>query len=524
MPNNNVFMSTKQLRRDDKSGLGAMSAYVIREDAIEPAHEVAVRIKKVNLVAANVGREGTVSYSYSAFESNLQKHLVSDTKLSAGIPKLFKADAAFGYASAGAAREQTVEIHFAATEWVAQGRIKIREDDITLDDSFVQKIKAVCESKAAPAKKANDLMNVLDNYGHFVPTDIIVGGRITLTEDTKLTDWSTFESVKTKFDAAAQARFRVKGVPVQVGGGAGVLHWTTNNTSVQDQAKAMKLSLTGGDPLLGRGNPTALGDGWLDSVGPYENWRTFGFGKHSLVPIIDFLPKDTKLKEQCYALLLEAFRANLVVKKTGAFGHKALTSNKDKPFTETELKYTKGGRPIDRGLTKNSKGLAKIVVTSQGHVDGLKLTYRLYNGPGQANSLGKPATYTWDEVSGAYGRKDREKQYDSEITFREGETIKALELWVDEKKDGGTLRRMAIRSNTGVRYPDDKDFYGTNHSPGDKLYVVEVPRARALLGYTGDFVHALGLEYLDIAESGNRPYLIAMEPFLYPTGDFGPLL
>jgi hypothetical protein len=87
----------------------------------------------------------------------------------------------------------------------------------------------------------------------------MVGGRITLTEDTKLTDWSTFESVKTKFDAAAQARFRVKGVPVQGGGGVGVLHWTTNNTSVQDQAKAMKLSLTGGDPLLGRGNPTALG-------------------------------------------------------------------------------------------------------------------------------------------------------------------------------------------------------------------------------------------------------------------------
>jgi hypothetical protein len=188
LANNNVFMSTKQIRRDDKSGLGAMSAYVIREDAIEPAHEVAVRIKKVNLVAANVGREGTVSYSYSAFESNLQKHLVSDTKLSAGIPKLFKADAAFGYASAGAAREQTVNIHFAATEWVAQGRIKIREDDITLDDSFVQKVKAVCESKGWPAKKANDLMNVLDDYGHFVPTDIIVGGRITLTEDTQLTD------------------------------------------------------------------------------------------------------------------------------------------------------------------------------------------------------------------------------------------------------------------------------------------------------------------------------------------------
>jgi hypothetical protein len=146
-----------------------MSAYVIREDAIEPAYEVAVRIKTVNLVAANVGREGTVSYSYSAFESNLQKHLVSDIKLSAGTPKLFKADAGFGYASAGAAREQTVDIHFAATEWVAQGRIKIREDDITLDDSFVQKVKAVCESKAAPAKKANDLMNVLDKYGHFVP-------------------------------------------------------------------------------------------------------------------------------------------------------------------------------------------------------------------------------------------------------------------------------------------------------------------------------------------------------------------
>ena len=49
------------------------------------------------------------------------------------------------------------------------------------------------------------------------------------------------------------------------------------------------------------------------------------------------------------------------------------------------------------------------------------------------------------------------------------------------------------------------------------------PRVRALRGYIGDFIHAIGLGYLDIQPIPSRNYLIAMEPDLFPTGNFGAL-
>jgi hypothetical protein len=270
------------------------------------------------------------------------------------------------------------------------------------------------------------------------------------------------------------------------------------------------MELKGGNESLADGNPVALGDTWIDSLGSYEEWRTFGFGPSSLVPIIKFLPND--LREACEELLKQYFVRNLVSKNTGVSGH---TSAENKSFVEKELKYSDGKR-LDRELAKNSTGLKKIVVTAQGHVDGLQLTYGLYSGPGGDWSFPKTT------VSGRYGR-DRGTDYDfPAITFEDDEFISGLEVWVDEKKDKGTLRAMAVRTSYGKRWPGDTGFYGTNQKKGDSFYLIEAPRVRALRGYVGDFIHALGLGYLDLATKTSRNFLLAMEPYLFPTGDFGP--
>ena len=508
---NNVFMSKRQL--SDSNGLGSMKAYVVGSNSLSPAREIAVRVKKVRLEHPPTARQAEATYSYSAFESHLQKQLVSDNKIGGGVPKLFKVDASYTYASGAGAHEMNSSIHFEITDWIAKAHIVISPEDIVLDDKFVQKIRNACHSSKKAEKKAEELLSHLEAYGHFVPLSITVGGRMSLSEDTKIEDWQTFDAVKNQFKAAADARFKVKSVPVQVGGGAGAYVWTTNETKVQKQATNLKMELKGGNESLADNNPVTLGDSWINSLGPYKEWRTFGFGESSLVPIINLLPKD--LYEQCKELLKRYFVLNLITKNTGFAGHE---SNPPDAFLETNLKFVGSGNPPFTGsLGSSSRGLRKIVVTAQGHVDGLQLEYEIYR-------VGAKDWYAPTmNAAGRYGR-DRTSYEWPAITFEPDEFISALEVWVDEKKDKGTMRAMAIRTTKGKRWPNDSGFYGTNFiRKENKFHVIMAPRVRALRGYIGDFIHAIGLGYLDIQPIPSRNYLIAMEPDLFPTGNFGPL-
>ncbi|MGH6853186.1 MAG: hypothetical protein ACREDJ_08350, partial [Methylocella sp.] len=51
---------------------------------------------------------------------------------------------------------------------------------------------------------------------------------------------------------------------------------------------------------------------------------------------------------------------------------------------------------------------------------------------------------------------------------------------------------------------------------------IEAPRVRGIIGSSGAYVHRLGLAYAALASNANsREYLLAMEPSLFPEGDYG---
>jgi hypothetical protein len=181
-------------------------------------------------------------------------------------------------------------------------------------------------------------------------------------------------------------------------------------------------------------------------------------------------------------------------------------------------------------------GLSQIVVNAAGNVDALKLTYHLYTGaknvhpdhPGDNRYI----TYQTETVSAQY-ENNRGSSYDKTIKFSPGEEIRALEVWVDPYLDDGVVRSLGIRTSTGRRYPNDKGFYGanpkpqqTNPKPGKYTSeIIEAPRVRVLQGCFGGFVHSIGLTYLDLNDdTKSREFLLAIEPFLVPTGDDGPPL
>ena len=50
---------------------------------------------------------------------------------------------------------------------------------------------------------------------------------------------------------------------------------------------------------------------------------------------------------------------------------------------------------------------------------------------------------------------------------------------------------------------------------------IEGLRVRGLYGYCEDYIHSLGFKYLRLADVPHREYLLAMEPYLFPTRDYG---
>jgi hypothetical protein len=288
------------------------------------------------------------------------------------------------------------------------------------------------------------------------------------------------------------------------------------------------MECVGGNASLADSNPIHLGGQWIDSVSSYRLWRTYGFEEQSLVPIINFLPDDD-LRKKAYLILSSYFHSCLHAQETGYSGHE---SKVDHSFQESKLKWAPNagvspGKAFAGELKKLSRGLSQIVVNSEGNVDALKLSYRVYTLP--FHGIGQ---YSTEVVTGPYYGNDRGKSYERTIDFSPGEEIRALEVWVDPDLDEGVLRSLAIKTNKGRRLPNATGFYGANPKPGQSkpkpgylFEIIEAPRVRALRGYSGAFVHSIGLMYLDLdANAKSRGFLLAMEPFLYPTGDYGPLL
>ena len=528
---NNIFLSTKQVSPTDSSGFGAMAGYVVGHNGLTPAtgFTPAVRFTKVRLRTPQQGLDQNTAYSYNEFESHLQRQLVSETTVEFGIPKVFKVNTEFGYASSTATHSHGVTIHFAANKWVAGAVVVFDEKDITLETSFVEKVVHIMDAKYNTIElKAEELLAHLGQYGEFVPLTRVLGGRMSLNETTNLTDSSTFQTTKLHFGLAADARFKINSVPGQAGGGNGTGYWTTDDEARISQAKLLKMQCVGGNAILADSNPIHLGGQWIDSVSTYRLWRSIGFEEKSLVPIIDFLPQD--LRTRVWTVLRYYFHSRLHSQETELAGHKPVKGND--AFDESKLKWPDGqqygGKPFNGELKKVSRGLSQIVVNSEGNVDGMKLSYRVYD----AAYGGASSSYSTVLVTGPMYGNDRGKSLEKTIDLSPGEEIRKLEVWTDPTLDNGVLRSLAITTSKGIRYPDAKGFFGANPKPGQSnpkpgVYehgIIEAPRARALRGYFGRFVHAIGLTYLDLDENTkSRGFLLALEPFLFPTGDYGPI-
>ena len=459
---------------------------------LEPANQFGVLLAKVFCYGADGDRWDAQSLSYSEFASSLQRQSMTSASTGAGIPAIFKFDGAFTNAVATAESSRSVRVYFQASQVISKARVNIEEEDISLDPTLVGKIRGAVGRKAP-----EELLDVLRDYGQFVATTLILGGRITLHTSTELDNKLTFEAVERTFKTAADARFSVDGIPVEAGGGVGNGTWERANTSTIQQAKSLKMELKGGTEALELSQPGALGTQWVDSVGPFIRWRIIGFGQNSLVPITDFLDQD--LKKACLALLRTYFISKLRVARTGMAGD----PNNDIYGP-------------DNATLRRVKRISEIVVDHGENVDGIKWIYELYPGP----RSDKPETgYAGYENNNGIGAWRGEKDKLATIRLDEDEWVVAIKAGCDP--NGGMMRRLAIRTNKGT-YPDD-GFFGRNKS-ANEVKEIQAPRVIGFHGFKGALVHCMGLCYLRLGDDTHSPdFLEKIAPLLFPKRDYGPI-
>lgn len=476
------------LKKRDADGLARMRGYSL-DRALTPANHFGILIAKVSCHPEEETMTTGQSLTYNETTSNLERQTVAASKAGAGVPGIFKFDASYTNAAATAERTRSVRIYFQASQRIPKARVTIEREDISLDPLVVTRI-----SNAVRDDSATALLDTLRDYGHFVPTTIVLGGRITLHTSTEIDDESTFSSTEQTFGAAADARFEVEAVPVKAGGGVDAGIWNKFEESTTRQAKSLHMELRGGNESLASSEPGTLGGRWIASVGPFMRWRNIGFAPNSLIPLTDFL--EPELRKASMELLRRYFVSQLRIARTGVAG------------SEADDKFD-----LDNATLRRVSRITEIVVDNGENIDGLKWAFDLWP------EAGKPSKGSIGYESGSgIGRWRGEKDKLATIELPPGERVIAIETACPR---GEGMRRLAIRTNKG-RYPDE-GFFGRS-SGATQLRIIQAPRIVGFHGFKSTLVHAMGVSYLRLSNDAHSPdFLEKIEPLLFPNRDFGPI-
>ena len=374
---NNIFANVAAAAKAGELSSGEMPALVLGK-TLAPADRHSVHFSKVEVEAPDFDRIYKTGISYREFEASLQRQTVTKVELGVGIPGLFKGNVSYSDAAAMSTFESKITIYFQASQILPKAKFVF--SGITLSPEFVRDIAAACNARTSE-ERIDELLNHLMDYGHFVPTSIISGGRLTLDTSTESNDQSEFHSAKRQLKAAAKAKFDGAGAPVKDGeaeGAGGMLDAEESSKRVILQNKELRLEGQGGDPSLANSQASDFGLAWMPSVGPFYNWKRIGFNDMVLVPTINLLPGP--LPQDCMRILREYFIEQLDWRRTHVVG----------AAHGEEFGHDLPERRRHKSLAAISevKRLTEIVVNHGINVDGLEWSYELHGADGKKLETG----------------------------------------------------------------------------------------------------------------------------------------
>jgi hypothetical protein len=499
---NKIHLSAKSTKKH-KEPIGSMYGYRMLAKELKASDESVVRFRALKILPENSNRIDNFSYAYREYASTLYEKFAFQGHLGAGVPDIFEFSTSASHKTGVVETGENIELHFQASQMIPKARVVFKKTDISLDEEFVEKIKDACNKNDIA-----ELLNLLERNGQFVPLSISLGGRIIITESKTVASRSAFDTQKNELHAAAAGKYVYDGVTIKGDAAAGIGKEYERENTLTVQQKTMTMVCIGGDGRQATSQTDELGTHWIDTVAPFLGWKITGFEPKALVPIIEFLDKECA--DKCKAMLRKHFVAHLGV----ALGKTAGDT---------------GNKTFERDI-KNVNRLKSFVVNHDGNVDGMKLNYEVYFGQ-------IPGGEVVSQMGGAPSQDkvgiDRGKDYDSLVPpfeqngFNPGETVVTIRATVDTKsvRDVEILRQAQFITNEGRIYPNVDGFYGK--TKGDKTVEITANRVRGFHGSSGGkggsgYLHSIGFLHLKLADNVmGRDYLLAMEPYLFPTQNYG---
>lgn len=262
-------------------------------EGLEPVNRAGVKLSQP-ISEEDVENEVQISDQseayYTEWEKEAYKQLSKSVSASIGIPipqlsASLGLSASYGTSSASSTLSKNTHLFLVAQRLVQKTKVILKKDTIQITDEFKERVER--------AQDLASLRQVFQEYGYFVPTTYIIGGKIIAEKSETFSGQADITAQVNTFGAGFSADLNKAGFTASASGGYKSESENKNSEKSIESYSQVKKQLKGGDEAL-------INDGakWLSSL-TVDKWQIVGY--EDLKPITDFL--DKTLKQKCEEIL-----------------------------------------------------------------------------------------------------------------------------------------------------------------------------------------------------------------------------
>ncbi len=219
---------------------------------------------------ANTPRTVTeVQYKYCFNEVTHSLHVFGADTASVSLEAPFgSAQADYSHESSKTTSDKTVTEYITARFLVRKVSLKTEIGNVVVAPDFVAAVEgavANCQSGNTASETAaySSLLDVLNEWGYYVPGTFDLGGVLYSTDSTKITEFSDAETEKQAYGGSFKASFD------GIGGGASYNHSSGSETTTTSSSKFQDLSI---NQVGGKPGTTNSYDDWAKSLDLWNYW------------------------------------------------------------------------------------------------------------------------------------------------------------------------------------------------------------------------------------------------------------
>jgi len=230
------------------------------------------------------------SYSFSKLVQTMEENSVDKGSVSLESPYV-DASAEFSYEKSKSTSSEKVTEYITGKYTVRKVMAQVQMGDLVPDSAFEKAVDSAIRSNTNPFQQYYALLNVLNDWGYYIPLEFTLGGALYSSDSTTITEYTQAESEKQEFGGSFKAKFD------GIGGGGAYSH---AQGSSQSTTQSNKYQITSFDQIGGRDGTTDSYETWAKSLDKAIYWNVASYDK--LFPTIGLI-EDVTLQNTCISLM-----------------------------------------------------------------------------------------------------------------------------------------------------------------------------------------------------------------------------